>query len=197
MLAGLAAHAGALSDGGRRLPDDPAATEAGLEEALRQADVVIISGGVSVGPHDHVKPALARLRVEELFWGVALQPGKPTWFGFRAPTLVFGLPGNPVSAAVTFSLFVAPALAALQGRPSEPQPGRGVLATAVTRNSRREQAIRVRLERRDAELVAIPNGPQGSHVITSLVGADALALIPLGEGELPAGTSVDLLPLIR
>jgi molybdopterin molybdotransferase len=197
MLAGLATRAGAVSDRGRRLPDDPAATAAGLDEALAAADVVIISGGVSVGPHDHVKPALARLGVEERFWGVALQPGKPTWFGSRGPTLVFGLPGNPVSAAVTFSLFVAPALAALQGRPDEPRPRRAVLGAAIRRNARREQALRIRLERRGEELVAVPNGPQGSHVITSLVGADALALIPSGEGEMTVGAAVDLLPLIR
>src|SRR5579875_1179497 len=70
------------------------------------SDVVIVSGGVSVGPHDHVKPALERLGVRERWWGVALQPGKPTWFGTRDRQLVFGLPGNPVSTAVTFSLFV-------------------------------------------------------------------------------------------
>src|ERR1700736_5850599 len=115
MLASLAAHCGALVEPPGLLPDDRIATEQGLAAALRSADVVIISGGVSVGPHDHVKPALAKLGVEEVFWGVALQPGKPTWFGTRDRRLVFGLPGNPVSAAVTFSLFVAPALAALQG----------------------------------------------------------------------------------
>ena len=92
----------------------------GIGAALADSDVVIISGGVSVGPHDHVKPALDALGVQEVFWSVALQPGKPTWFGVPAQgrPLVFGLPGNPVSAVVTFSLFVAPALAALQGAPS-------------------------------------------------------------------------------
>src|SRR5207248_7677289 len=83
------------------------------------ADVVIVSGGVSVGAHDHVKPALANLAVDEAFWGVALQPGKPTWFGSRGSKLVFGLPGNPVSAAVTFALFAAPALRRLSGLGSD------------------------------------------------------------------------------
>ena len=115
MLTGLAAWAGACTATARRLPDDRAATEAGIAAALDGSDVVIISGGVSVGPHDHVKPALAALGVTEVFWSVALQPGKPTWFGTRGEgSYVFGLPGNPVSAVVTFSLFVAPALAALQ-----------------------------------------------------------------------------------
>jgi molybdopterin molybdotransferase len=195
MLVALAGRCGALSPPACRLADDAATTEAGLGDALAGADVVIVSGGVSVGPHDHVKPALARLAVEEIFWGVALQPGKPTWFGTREGRLVFGLPGNPVSAAVTFSLFVAPALASLQGIKAELSVGEAELGTAVPRNPRREQALRVRLEHRAGTTVAMPNGPQGSHVITSLVGADALAVIPAGEGVLAAGTPVALAPL--
>jgi len=207
MLQALARRCGARVHPARRLPDDPAATEAGLEQALASSDVVIVSGGVSVGPHDHVKPALERLGVRERWWGVALQPGKPTWFGTRDRQLVFGLPGNPVSTAVTFSLFVAPALAALQGIAPElaarqpfgadPPPPRARLGTRIARNRRREQAIRVRLEQRDGTTVALPNGPQGSHVVTSLVGAQALALIPAGEGWLEEGSSVPLAPLVR
>jgi molybdopterin molybdotransferase len=198
MLVALAERQGAVCPAPARLPDDRAATEAGLADAIASSDVVIVSGGVSVGPHDHVKPALASLGVEEIFWRVALQPGKPTWFGRRGATLVFGLPGNPVSAAVTFSLFVRPALAALQGRADERALyGEAVLGTAVHRSADREQAIRVRLEREDGRLVAIPNGPQGSHIVTSLLGANALALVPAGEGELAAGATVTLEPLPR
>jgi molybdopterin molybdotransferase len=195
MLVALAAHAGALTAPAALLADDRAATEAGLETALGAADVVIVSGGVSVGPHDHVKPALAKLGVEEVFWGVALQPGKPTWFGTLGHKLVFGLPGNPVSAAVTFSLFAAPALAALQGAATVAASiGDAILGTSVRRNPRREQAIRVRVERRGATVVAVPNGAQDSHALTSLLGADALALIPPGEGRLEAGATVALVP---
>jgi molybdopterin molybdotransferase len=205
MLRALALRAGACVPAAVRLPDDPEETVRGLRAALAESDVMVISGGVSVGPHDHVKPALEQLGVQERFWGVALQPGKPTWFGTRGPTLVFGLPGNPVSAAVTFTLFVAPALAVLQGR-SDPGSGdgrggwygpgaRATLGQAVRQNTAREQAVRVRLQERDGELVAIPNGPQGSHMITSLIGADALALIPAGQGVLEPGTVVSLLPL--
>lgn len=198
MLAGLAQNAGAQAPGPGSLPDDPEATRDGLRDALAQADVVIVAGGVSVGPHDHVKPALSSLGVAEKFWGIALQPGKPTWFGTLDDRLVFGLPGNPVSAAVTFSLFVAPAIAALQGAAAKPtSAATASLGEAVKQNPRREQAVRVRLENRDGTLVASPNGPQGSHVITSLVGADALALIPAGEGALPAGTVITLKPLAR
>ncbi len=197
MLAALARRCGAVAEPPRQLPDDPGTTETGLAQALDDAEVVIVSGGVSVGPHDHVKPALAKLGVEEVFWGVSLQPGKPTWFGTREGRLVFGLPGNPVSSAVTFSLFVAPALAALQGRSGAAPLQDAALGADVRRNPRREQAVRVRLERRDGTTVALPNGPQGSHVITSLVDADALALIPPGQGSLPAGTRVTLAPLAR
>jgi molybdopterin molybdotransferase len=198
----LTAYAG--QDGAIPLPpvvlgDELAATEAELARALDAADVVIISGGVSVGPHDHVKPALATLGVSQEFWGVALQPGKPTWFGTRGGRLVFGLPGNPVSAAVTFALFVAPALRRLGGRPEIPDgPAEARLAgDPVRRNPVREQALRVRLEQGDGTLVARLNGAQGSHVITSLVGADALALIGPGEGSVDSGATVALEPLAR
>jgi molybdopterin molybdotransferase len=198
MLSALAAGAGALIAPSVRLADDAATTEDGLRDALEASDVVVVSGGVSVGPHDHVKPALARLGVDEIFWGVALQPGKPTWFGARDGKLVFGLPGNPVSAAVTFELFARPALAALQATDVVPPGERSAtLAEPVRRNPRREQAVRVRLEPRNGALVAVPNGPQGSHVVTSLIGADALALIPAGGGEAPAGTEVALVSLPR
>ena len=195
MMRALAIRGGALTAPAVRLPDSLEATQAGLEAALEQADVVVVSGGVSVGPHDHVKPALAALGVRELFWRVALQPGKPTWFGERTGKLVFGLPGNPVSSVVTFTLFVRPALAALQGAGPEPPRDHARLGVAVPRSPKRDQALRVRLERHNEGLVALPNGPQGSHIVRSLLGADALAFIPAGEGELPAGTSVELEPL--
>ena len=198
MLVALCTRCGATALPAQRLRDDRAATEQALAQALEQADVTIVSGGVSVGPHDHVKPALAALGVNEVFWGVSLQPGKPTWFGTAGDKLVFGLPGNPVSAFVTFSLFARPALSALQrATEAEPLDTEAVLATAVRRNPSREMAIRVRLERMDGSTIALPNGPQASHIVTSLLGADALALIPAGDGEAPAGTRVRLQPLAR
>ena len=198
MLVGLASNGGALVAPAERLPDDRAATEAGIATALASSDVVIISGGVSVGPHDHVKPVLATLGVREVFWSVSLQPGKPTWFGTLGDKLVFGLPGNPVSAVVAFSLFVAPAITALQGTtPTPPLDSEATLEIDVRRNPRREQAVRVRLRRQDGRTLATPNGGQGSHILSSLVGADALAMIPAGEGVLQAGTTVALRTLAR
>ncbi|HZU40229.1 MAG TPA: gephyrin-like molybdotransferase Glp [Solirubrobacteraceae bacterium] len=195
MLVTLARAAGALAEQSARLPDDRQATVAALAGALDAADLVLVAGGVSVGPHDHVKPALAELAVEERFWGVALQPGKPTWFGVRGNRLVFGLPGNPVSAFVTFVLFVRPALAALHGERAPARTGRARLGATVARSRSREQAVRVRLEAAAGMPVAVPNGPQGSHIVTSLVGADGLALIPPGGGELGPGDEVEIVPL--
>ena len=132
------------------MPDSAEATRAALGEALEAADVVVVSGGVSVGPHDHVKDALAALGAQERFWGISLRPGKPVWFGTRegagaAEALAFGLPGNPVSAMVTFQLFVRPALAALQGADPSATRTTALLERPIPRNGRREQAVRVRL----------------------------------------------------
>jgi molybdopterin molybdotransferase len=174
--------------------DDRAATESAFGAALQEADVVIGSGGVSVGPHDHVKPALAALGVEERFWGVRLKPGKPTWFGVAPDgTLVFGLPGNPVSAMITFHLFARPALRALAGAdPTAATRARALLDVAVPRSPSREQVIRCRLDARDDGWHVAPTKEQGSHVLTSMLGAAAYALVPPGEGELAAGERVDI-----
>jgi molybdopterin molybdotransferase len=186
-------RAGGLLAARATVPDDPDGTRSAIAEALDDADVVLVSGGVSVGPHDHVKAALRDLGVEERFWGVRLRPGKPTWFGTRGKKLAFGLPGNPVSAMVTFHLFARPALAALQG--ATPDTARPVarLEEPIARNPQREQAIRVRLFQSDNGLVATPTtGAQGSHVLTSMLGADALAFIAPGEGEVSAGERVEV-----
>ena len=191
-LAAQVERAGAALAGRNTVPDTPEGTRAALEEALDAADVVVVSGGVSVGPHDHVKQALRDLGVEERFWGVRLRPGKPTWFGARGDTLAFGLPGNPVSAMVTFQLFARPALAALQGAPPDAARASAVLAHAVARNPRRDETVRVTLTHTHDGLVAEPTGAQGSHMLTSMLGADALALIPNGDGEMAAGERVDV-----
>jgi len=189
MLAALAAQAGAEVVAAATIGDARAATEAALAAALQQADLTILSGGVSVGPHDHVKPALAALGVGERFWRVDLQPGKPTWFGTRGAQLVLGLPGNPVSSFVTFVLFARPALHALQGAPPLPARELAALTAAVPRRGR-TQALRVRLDAADGTLRATPTGAQGSHVTASLAGADALAFVAAGEGVAAAGEQV-------
>ncbi len=191
-VAALATRAGAAVVERRGVPDDHDATRAALTAALAVADVVCVSGGVSVGPHDHVKPALAELGVTERFWGVRLQPGKPTWFGARDGTLVFGLPGNPVSAMVTFQLFARPAVRALQGADPGIRSGVARAGEPLRRNPKRDQMVRVSLEHRDDGWVARPTKAQMSHVLTSMLGADALARVPAGEGDVAAGERIDI-----
>jgi molybdopterin molybdotransferase len=165
-------------------------------EALAAAlehDVVISSGGVSVGPHDLVRGIGRELGIEELFWRIAMRPGKPLSFGVRGRTLVFGLPGNPVSTLVCFELFVRPALIGLQGATDmSPEFGQGTLATSVRQNPERDDLIRVRV---DAHGNLEPLPGQQSHQIAITALSDGLARIPTGTGELPAGTEVAFLPL--
>jgi len=188
----LALDAGAELGGIELVPDDRASTETAIAAAL-EGDVAVICGGVSVGAHDHVRPALAELGVEEVFWGVALKPGKPTLFGV-APggALVFALPGNPVSAMVTFLLFGRPAILAMCGA----QPGSAracaTLAEDVPKKPGRAHAVRCALELRDDGLHARPTGEQGSHVLTSMLGADCLALLPTDAGDVSAGDRVEI-----
>jgi molybdopterin molybdotransferase len=186
-LAALAREAGATVVSSERVGDDHEATAATLRGALDAADLLIVSGGVSVGPHDHVKPALEELGVQEVFWRVALRPGKPTWFGTKDDTLVIGLPGNPVSALVTFVLFARPALAALRGEPL-PERTRVTLGEPIPRQAQRDEAVRVEL--RDG--LAYATGPQGSHILSSMVSAHGLAIVPRGEGTLEAGSEVEM-----
>jgi molybdopterin molybdotransferase len=191
-LGALAERAGAEVLGREVVRDDLESTSAALAGALERADVLCVSGGVSVGPHDHVKPALRSLGVEERFWGVALKPGKPTWFGTRGDTLVFGLPGNPVSAMVTFHLFARPALRALAGGDPDDVRTSAVLDAPVARNPERDQVLRCRLSAHDDGWHVEPTKAQESHVLSSMLGASAFALVVAGEGEVPAGERVPI-----
>ena len=175
--------------------DDEAAHRGALEHAL-DADVVVTSGGVSVGPHDLVRRVEAELGVEEVFWRVSVKPGKPIAFGVRERTLVFGLPGNPVSALVGFVLFVEPAIRALQGVPDPlPRFERGRLVAARRRNPERDELVRARLRRSQDGPLLEPLTGQESHMIARSAAADALVFVPRGEGELGDGASVDYLRL--
>jgi molybdopterin molybdotransferase len=195
LLSAALAAAGADLDLLPSVADDPAALRSALEVGLL-ADVLVTSGGVSVGPHDLVRGLLRELGVEQVFWGVAVKPGKPVAFGVCDRTLVFGLPGNPVSSLVGCELFVRPALLALQGA-AEPRPvyGEGRLARAVRRNPRRDEFLRARVRASDDGLVLEPVSGQESHMIVRAASADALVYAPRGEGELSPGDRVRYLPL--
>ncbi len=175
--------------------DTREAHRAALEQALEH-DVVVSSGGVSVGAHDLVRDVGRELGVSEVFWRIALRPGKPLAFGVRDSTLVFGLPGNPVSSLVCCELFVRPALRALQGAASvTPDWRSGSLSSPVERNAQRDHLIRVRLNAQGGTVALTPLLGQESHQIAITAQADGLAWIPSGAGELPAGTEVAYLPL--
>jgi molybdopterin molybdotransferase len=195
ILAAQLASAGAVVDRLSAVADEAAEHREALERGL-EADVLVTSGGVSVGPHDLVRDVGAQLGIEEVFWRVAVKPGKPLWFGVRGGTLVFGLPGNPVSSLVCFELFVRPAVLALQGV-SQPGPRftPGALTTAVRRNGARDELARARATLVDGEIALEPVSGQESHMIVRAAEADALVLIPRGEGELAAGARVRFLQL--
>jgi molybdopterin molybdotransferase len=192
----LARRAGAeLTDHGV-IPDDRDATLAAVQEGLG-GDVLVVSGGVSVGPHDHVKPAFEASGVQEVFWRVRIKPGKPLWFGRRDRTLVFGLPGNPLSSIVSFCVFIEPALRRLQGeRDARPRFARGRLAVSASDSDDRTTFLTSRIEPgADGVLEATPTERQGSHMTGALGESDGFAVVPHGSGELPAGAPVDLLLL--
>jgi molybdopterin molybdotransferase len=171
------------------VPDDEDAHRAALERGL-EADVLVSSGGVSVGPHDLVRRIASELGVEEIFWGVSVKPGKPVAFGVRGDTLVFGLPGNPVSSLVACRLLVVPAVNALEGV-SEPGPEYevGVLARPLRPDPRRVELVRARTSVSESGLVLDPLEGRESHMIAQAAEADALVLVPPGEQELPAGST--------
>jgi molybdopterin molybdotransferase len=195
LLAAQLASAGAAVEQLDAVTDDEHAHRAALERGL-EADVLVTSGGVSVGPHDLVRSVGAELGIEEVLWGVAVKPGKPLWFGVRGETLVFGLPGNPVSSLVCFELFVRPAVLALQGA-TEPlprfEPGR--LRRSVRPNAVRTELVRARSRVVDGEVELEALEGQDSHMIARAAGADVLVLVPAGETELAAGSRVSFLRL--
>jgi len=195
LLEAQLASAGAEVERASAVVDEETAHRTALERGLA-ADVLVTSGGVSVGPHDLVRSILAELGVEEVFWGVSVKPGKPISFGVAGDRLVFGLPGNPVSVLVGFELFVRPALLALQGS-AEPGPRfeRGVLGSQLTRNSVRDELVRARVQPGSDGPVVEPLAGRESHMIARAAGADALILIPRGNGDLGAGQAVEYLRL--
>jgi len=195
MIAAALAGSGAVTEVLPVASDDEDSHRAAMERGL-DADVLVTSGGVSMGPHDLVRRVAAELGVEEVFWGVAVKPGKPLAFGVRGSTLVFGLPGNPVSSLVGALLFVRPALLARQGH-AHPGPRYldGRLSATVRRNPHRDEYVRARRLASDDGARLEPVGGQESHMIVRAASADSLVHVPRGEGEVPADGHVRFLPL--
>jgi len=172
--------------------------EADLREKLtraQDADLVISSGGVSVGDYDLVKQILGE-QGEMDFWRVRMRPGKPLAFGRLGSTPLLGLPGNPVSAAVTFELFARPAIRQMLGAASVfRQRIEVALDGSDVKQEDRERYVRARLYAQDGVLRARPTGDQRSHIITSLRGANVYLVIPIGDGLIRSGERVPALLL--
>ena len=195
MIAAVLRTAGAEVELLPVVKDDESAHRVALERGL-EADVLVTSGGVSMGPHDLVRRVAADLGVEEVFWGVAVKPGKPLAFGVRGATLVFGLPGNPVSSLVGALAFVRPALLARQGIETvDLGYEHGRAATTFRRNPQRDEFVRARRRTDEDGVFLDPVSGQESHMIVRAATADALVHVPRGEGELAAGVAVRYLRL--
>ncbi len=175
--------------------DDADVLRAAVEKALESADVVVTSGGVSVGEKDLVKGTMLELGVEQVFWGIKLKLGKPVFYGVREDVRCFGLPGNPVSAMVCFELFVRPSLIKMMGREDRRRPHIQVyFGDDLENRLGRMHAMRVTLERTEKGWLAESVGAQGSGLVSSLTNADALALIG-PESEVGAGEPVEAVVL--
>ncbi|HEX6140168.1 MAG TPA: gephyrin-like molybdotransferase Glp [Candidatus Limnocylindria bacterium] len=174
-----------------RVPDDEARTEAAIRSATGYADLLVASGGVSVGRYDHVRSAIERLGSLD-FWRIAVQPGKPLAFGRIGGRPVIGLPGNPVSALVTFELFVRPLIRAMVGLSGS---GRAVLPARcdeeIAKDPGRRAYLRVAVERSGAAYVARSAGGQGSAQSSTLALANALLVVPEGEPATRPGATYD------
>jgi len=192
-LGGAIHRAGGELSARVRVGDDLEATVAVLRAALRDVDMLITTGGVSVGPHDHVRPALARLGFREVFAGVKLKPGRPTTFAVNDEgTLVFALPGNPVSALMAFRLFVVPALDAMLGRQRVVHPTMATADEELPGARGRTTIVRCRTSLQDDGWHVRPTRSQDSHILTSMLGIDALALVPEDRDAIAAGEPVEI-----
>lgn len=171
-----------------------------LSEALAESDIVISTGGVSVGEFDLVKRIAENLDVETLFWTVAIKPGKPVFFGRKNlegnQKLIFGLPGNPVAVLVTFYLFIRPLLLRMAGLDSDSITlHKALLSCDLKKKPGRLDFVRGKLKRTGSKLKVTPCKGQGSHMLGGLSQADCLILFPQDAASMAAGTEADIIPL--
>ncbi len=200
-LRAMARRAGARARAHPYVRDERAATERAFAAALEEADVVVTIGGVSVGDHDLVRPALEAVGVQLDFWRVAIKPGKPLAIGRkmragRRDALVVGLPGNPSSAMTTFAVFGVPLLRAMQGDPRPfPPYARAKLTRAHAHDPGRLELARATLTHGPGGLLATTLGNQASGAVTTMAQADALVLVAEAATGVAAGEEVDVLLL--
>lgn len=194
VIAAAVRSAGGLATQVGRAADSLDSTRALFAKGL-ESDVLITVAGASVGEKDFTREALTSLGVEIDFWKVAMKPGKPLAFGRRGDTFVFGLPGNPVSAMVTFEVFVRPALRVLQGLAPFPTPLPARAAVAISKQPGLRHFVRATWEVRGAELWAVPLASQSSGALSSASGATCLIDVPEASGNLEIGGHCELLPV--
>ena len=191
-MASLVSEAGAAVSVTLRAADTAEAVESTLVEAAAGADLVLVAGGVSVGRYDFVRATVEQLGAVD-FWRVAMQPGKPVVSGHLKDTPVIGLPGNPVSVHVSFEQFARPAIRKLLGCRSLLRPRvRATLAAPLDKRPGRRHFVRVGLRFESDGIVATPTGSQGSHIQSSLVGCDGVAIFAENATHLDAGATVDV-----
>jgi molybdopterin molybdotransferase len=170
--------------------DDEADQRSRISDGLR-ADVILTSGGVSVGKYDLVKGTLSQLGMQLKFWKVAMKPGKPIVFGTIGTKPVFGLPGNPSSAMISFEQFVRPALLKMMGHRALFRPlVEAVLTEAISLRSHRLHLVRCRLFEQDGKMLAETAGTQSSGALRSMVLADGLMILPPEEAPFSPGQTV-------
>ncbi len=177
------------------VPDDEAFLTSTLQEAAADCDAIVTSGGVSVGDFDLMKQVLDRLG--DMAWmQITIRPAKPFAFGLVDGTPVFGLPGNPVSSLVSFELFARPALRSMMGHPRPDRPRVDAVADVDLRRRAdgKTHFVRVAATHRDGAFHVTPVGGQGSHHLSAMAGANALAVVPDGEG-VAAGERLAIIPL--
>lgn len=189
VLSDLAVRVGADIHFSGVIRDDASALREFLAEALDGADVVVASGGVSMGRYDLVRDVLLELGVEDRFWKVAQKPGKPMFFGVRGRTLVFGLPGNPVSSFICFMEYLWPTMKKLQGRAPAPKV-LGVLSRRFRRSSKRHRFLFGRAGSEAGVLRVEPTTRLGSHMLTSALEANCILEAPPGDRDLEAGEPI-------
>jgi putative molybdopterin biosynthesis protein len=191
MLVAQAETTGATAWRGEIVRDEPDAIAAAVRDAATRADLVIVVAGSSAGRDDHTAAVVERLGTLAVH-GVAVRPGHPVVLGTVDATPVLGAPGYPVSASLTFDIFAAPLLAGLEGsRPAERPRARARLARKLASSMGMDDWVRVRLGRVGGDLVATPL-PRGAGVLTSLVGADGLVVVPAALEGHHAGEEVDV-----
>ena len=191
----LAEKAGSKIEMSEVIKDDKDSLKSFLSEALEVSDVIISSGGVSMGRYDYVRDVFIDLGVKEHFWKVAQKPGKPLFFGTKENKLIFGLPGNPVSSFIGFMEWVWPVLITMMGEKSE-KSIYGILDEPFPRERTKHRFLFGRAKYRNGKLLCHPTNRIGSHMLTSALGANCILGSDPGDGPLNPGDliRVNLLP---